>query len=383
MTACAIYLARPRTGWRVQSHPSSRLSLQLDKPQFGTLWAALNANHRSTCLLVQKSLVCMTKNRSTTSRVNYQRRHATSQGDDHGANTTEGKSSYAPLAFQGLALIHTVLAASLIASPERFVAAAFAAVPSGALITSLFRILGSIYLVAAVCCRRLASAARSGRLSSDTYKRLGLGVMGTGVATLIVFALFSRSIYMSLPFKLLLLVTNGVSTLVPWIFFELSLPPRPTTANSTPSSFVYRCAFYSSLLLLPALVNTFHGPQDPSAVLTPVGILGRYAISLIAAGFLLVSSVYRVLQDAAQRDRLGASTFKALNWAVFVLTSTVLGHVLLGIYHGVLMITPNAYVGLSTKQLFTQKWGEIYILAYLIFIPVVMTVSLRNAVKAR
>lgn len=323
------------------------------------------------------------KSLQSTSRQRYLLWHATTPGDNRETKTPDGSSTYAPLGFQALALFLAVLAAGLIGAPERSIEAGFAAVPSSALVTSLFRILGSIYLVAAACCRRLASAARSGRLSSDTYKRLSLGVVGSGAASLVVLGLFNTPVHTSLPLKILLLVTYGVSIIVPFLFSELSVPAGPPTGNPTASSLVYRCAFYGSILLLPALFSAFYGPRDPSVLATSVGVLGRFTISLIAAGYLLVTTVYRVLQDAAQRGRLGASTFKALNWAVIVLNSTIMGHILFGLYHGVVALPPNSSVWLSAIHPFTQKWGELYLLAYSLFIPVLAIVSLFNAMTAR
>eukprot|EP00887_Chlorella_sp_A99_P004436 scaffold30.g4436.t1 len=224
-----------------------------------------------------------------------------------------------------------------VVAPTRVVELAFAASPLP-VVVGLVRLLGSSFTVAALATYCLQDAAFNSRLGSATYQRLGLGLMWWAIASLVVL--------WASPAKPLLrphLALSGVLALVAVgtgvlyndtskhglhplhlakgflsSFAQLLAPPSNPWAAAYGAASVAAGAAATALWAGTSGAAWVPAPLAHAALLVaPLGTIGRLVAQLLGAGTLLAAVVLFVLKDAAERGRLGASTFKTLNVGVF------------------------------------------------------------------
>lgn len=224
-----------------------------------------------------------------------------------------------------------------VVAPTRVVELAFAASPLP-VVVGLVRLLGSSFTVAALATYCLQDAAFNSRLGSATYQRLGLGLMWWAIASLVVL--------WASPAKPLLrphLALSGVLALVAVgtgvlyndtskhglhplhlakgflsSFAQLLAPPSNPWAAAYGAASVAAGAAATALWAGTSGTAWVPAPLAHAALLVaPLGTIGRLVAQLLGAGTLLAAVVLFVLKDAAERGRLGASTFKTLNVGVF------------------------------------------------------------------
>jgi len=187
----------------------------------------------------------------------------------------------------------------------------------------LCRLIGCALLPATAACVSLRdAAAHPGRLESATYKRLNLALFvstlllaGLARAPLLVApaAVFAAGLQLTSPAKLgawpgrlLQLAGTEASGLV-----ALFSSPAPNFA----------AGFYAALVasLLSAILLTVAAPAivlNQLTVLPSVLQMSPATLRLLAATLIPSLAAAVALADAARRDRLGASTFRLLNWAL-------------------------------------------------------------------
>lgn len=213
----------------------------------------------------------------------------------------------------------------LLYSPQKAIELAFSATPTP-LIQGLVRILGSVHLLAAISANSLGDAASHARLSSDTYKRLNLGLALWGAASLAVFlkgpvvATFNAQIAYGT-----LLGLSGVLPLVLANGLFAALPPPQRFWPLFRAERLYDMASTAAIVFTGASLYAYFNPGVLNAtwLVASLGTLGTEVIRLLAAGGLLAYMVLTTLEDAARRGRLGASTFKALNLGVAIVSSSI------------------------------------------------------------
>lgn len=206
----------------------------------------------------------------------------------------------------------------MLVAPNPVIELAFAATPT-LLVGGLVRVLGTVHLLAAIAASALSDAAHHDRLTSDTYKRLNLGMSLWGAASLAAFLnspvapTFNAQILYG---SVLCAAAFGAPLLSKGLFAPS--PPLPRFLPLISAQRIYNlggsaAAVFAGTVLWSAVRS---GVPSVSYLAAPLGPLGTLALQLLGAGALLLTFVLMNLEDAARRGRLGASTFKSLNWGV-------------------------------------------------------------------
>ncbi|GBF90539.1 hypothetical protein Rsub_03535 [Raphidocelis subcapitata] len=185
----------------------------------------------------------------------------------------------------------------------------------------------------------LREAALHGRLASDTYKRLSLGMLGLaaviaelrvrcahtgafeagpfGSDLMLIITIAAVSAVALLASKLYSAGSGGRSPLEDARAAAAGVVAGVAACLQRPAN-IYSAAYafhaLTSLLGFCLLYPTSLAPLLPGGV----DALGYYLSRAIGAGMLLQGVTAFTLKDAADRGRLGASTFKLLNLALMV-----------------------------------------------------------------
>ncbi|KAI3439039.1 hypothetical protein D9Q98_001449 [Chlorella vulgaris] len=275
------------------------------------------------------------------------------------------------LTYAGLTALLGVSGLVLAAAPATVVQFVWATRPS-LFVAGVARITGALVLLAAVCANCLKEAAEHERLPSDTYQRLNLGLMWWGVGTcLALWTAKQQPTRLALGLCTLLLSATSFHAamtvqetseggLNPFFLakrFLSSLGNLSSYHNTGRSSIVplYGYGLAAKGALAAALAILLQGrlqlaqavtavgvanvPAGATAaqnglLLVPMGTLGNAVARVTSVGYLLLSLVLFILKDAAQRGRLGASTFKQLNIGVAVVGITASSSVAAGLQAG-------------------------------------------------
>lgn len=237
----------------------------------------------------------------------------------------------APAVFNALCLLHGVLGLALIAFPSNVLSIAYNASPGNTLVSSLAIMMGGIHLYASMFSHTLKSAAENSRLYSNTYQRLAFGLGAWSFASMLKIAFMS-----STSASLTAISANSYALL-----FALTLGAQFVCAKGQQIDFVTWNPLRFNMMenvygfgTLFALLGTlavwiqaffpesFLGAQlgALSWIIAPAGALGRELLQFLSAGGFLLFSAFTVLLDASKRGRLGASTFKALNFSTGMLS---------------------------------------------------------------
>jgi len=128
---------------------------------------------------------------------------------------------------------------------------------------------------------------------------------------------------------------------------------KPLQFNLTENAYGFGQVF--SALAIVAVWLQFLNPSgflgaqlgSLSWINAPAGAIGRESVLFLSGGAFMVYSAYSTLLDAAQRGRLGASTFKLLNLATGLL-GLLWGYVSYTLYQGGVMTS------LCMKEVFSS-----------------------------
>ena len=285
--------------------------------------------------------------------------HASSTINYNADDLKDSNSKPKAILYQILALGLAGAGIGLLAYPSKAIELGFSATPT-LLIQGLVRILGSVHIIAAISANSLASAASHARLSSDTYKRLNLGLTTWGAASLAVFlnapvvATFNAQVaygsLLGLSAVLPLLLNNGLFA---------SLPPPRRFWPLFKAERLYDMSSSAVLVFILASIYAYFNPGvlNTTWLAAPLGALGTAVLRLLASGGLLAYFVLTALEDAAHRGRLGASTFKALNYGVAIVSGTILAVSQVGYNKGLLKFWPALP---QTVTELSARWVDVY-----------------------
>lgn len=245
--------------------------------------------------------------------------------NSHSANSTSveeaGQENLGARAFSFLLFSHLAVGSVMIFAPQKLVEVVFAASPS-TLVSGLVMVLGAVHLYAAVFCYALASAAEHRRLGSDTYRRLGAGLVAWSLMELVKITLLTQVSMSSMAtygysalFFLTCVIGIKFSESLLLDFKKFSLLPIISLQNVYGLSAIAAVFATSTVWYQRFLPESFLGKQLGALnwINAPAGTLGLDIIQHISLAGMLFYSAYTVLLDASQRGRLGASTFKQLN----------------------------------------------------------------------
>lgn len=274
--------------------------------------------------------------------------HASTGGDTVSFSADDLKSNNPrsnigkALAYKGLTVAFVAAGGALIAYPESSIQFLFDACPAVArrattstyvggaptlLILVLTRALGAIHLLAATATFALGNAAFSARLSSDTYKRLNLGLFTWSLASFA--ALYTAPVALAAaaaPAVTALLATAAALPIILGKNILGTLPPLPQTWPIFSAINLYGSGASIALIFALAVAYAFFVPGvlHVTYLTAPLGPLGITLLRLLGAGGVLTWLVLLTQQEAARRGRLGASTFKQLNLGLAFLSGTIL-----------------------------------------------------------
>lgn len=188
----------------------------------------------------------------------------------------------------------------------------------------------------------LADAASHDRLNSDTYKRMNMAMLAQGLLGLVVVSLGPR---LNLPFIVAFGLTcintvkgytygvlglekqGGIASLVAELKSgSKSLLGGFFTLPTKPIAMIYQVATYSvSVMKLIKMKEICESLQSGSPIAASAARLNR---------LVLLSLMSYTLKDAADRDRLGGSTFIKLNFL------SAVGFAINAIYNSGGLVTP-------------------------------------------
>jgi hypothetical protein len=280
---------------------------------------------------------------------------------------SSGNNGHKAVVYRALATTLAVTGVALLIAPTRALQLTFAASPT-TLISGLTQALGSIHILAAISANCLSEAASHARLSSETYKRLNLGLVTWGAATLAAYYKVSS-------------VSNAAIVLVPnahiafyalytaTIFLPVILtgkaglfapmPPAPRMRPLFTAQRLYSLAATAVAIFAIAVgYGVFRpGVVNVSWLAAPLGSLGSTLVTFLGCGALLAYQVLITLEDASRRGRLGASTFKALNWGVALLSGTIMALAETGVKTNVIKLWPAMP---QTAAEFSARWPDVF-----------------------
>eukprot|EP00195_Chlamydomonas_chlamydogama_P010593 CAMPEP_0202902816 /NCGR_PEP_ID=MMETSP1392-20130828/17065_1 /ASSEMBLY_ACC=CAM_ASM_000868 /TAXON_ID=225041 /ORGANISM="Chlamydomonas chlamydogama, Strain SAG 11-48b" /LENGTH=332 /DNA_ID=CAMNT_0049589623 /DNA_START=275 /DNA_END=1273 /DNA_ORIENTATION=- len=227
-------------------------------------------------------------------------------------------------AYNVLLAVYGVLGLTFTLAPGWAVSSALQ-VPATPTLTGLMGVFASYFYMAMAALASLKEAATHGRLASDTYKRLNLGMMYWCITLIILQLRFSSVTNPALLGGYLLVCgstiltcaniykhSNGglfsIRTILGNFLAGVKEALRP--ANTSAAVYSVLIAIYAVSWAM-AFVTNAH-----PLFLGDIGVLGQYMKRKVGSGLLLAGIVHFVLKDAADRGRLGASTFRLLNLSI-------------------------------------------------------------------
>ena len=145
---------------------------------------------------------------------------------------------------------------------------------------------------------------------------------------------------------------------------------------------VYSVAATAAAIFAIAVGYTVYSPGalNISWLAVPLGSLGGLLLNLLASGALLGNQVLVNLEDAARRGRLGASTFKALNWGVAIVSGTLIALIETGIKSKIISLWP-AFP--ETVAEFSARWPDVFSEFAVGVVVILGCVSLYTAIAAK
>jgi hypothetical protein len=213
------------------------------------------------------------------------------------------------------------------AAPVRALQAVWAAVPLGALLPAQVRTLGGLWVLAGVAAHVLADAAARGRLELPTQRRLATGLAAFGAATLFALtapgaaAAASPALQNGATVAAGAIAATGAAALQAGAGRPLAEAPVALVAGARewlfslfelPSTLVAAYALASAAFAAAGVALTL-GRSAPALVGAPAGALSATLARLVGAGALAAAASSHALADAARRDKLHATAFRALN----------------------------------------------------------------------
>lgn len=243
----------------------------------------------------------------------------TSSFDDASIRTVDP----APAAFSLLRALHGAVGLAFLAFPATCLSTIYLSVPGNTLISSLAIMTGGVHLYGALFAHVLVSAADHGRLTSNTYRRIAFGLGAWSFFCMLKMALVTPSASMA---PLYANLYGGLCAVTLGTMFMCAKGQLLDFVGWNPLKIISLDNIYgfASILTVFAsfavwyqffLPESFLGSQlgNLSWIQVPAGGLGKELIQFLSAGGFMLFSAFVTLLDAAQRNRLGASTFKLLN----------------------------------------------------------------------
>jgi len=295
----------------------------------------------------------------------------------------EGKAQ--SFAYRGLTVALGIVGFGLVGNPSGILELAYAASPSD-LVSHMIRSLGAFHILSAVVTSTLADAASHARLGSDTYKSLNLGLIAWAACSLTAFftapvvpPTTTQAIYGSLLASAVTVpavCSQGLTVKIP----KPKLFPLLSAHAMYDVATTLTLAFGTIVLLYTTNgIGTMPVPQL-SWVYATLGAVGVTMLRLLGAASVLSFSVLTTLSDAAKRRRLGASTFKALNLGVAmvsgVLTAVALAAEKAGTVH-LAVALPSSLADVITR------WPDALSAVSFAAVPLMGLVALYQLVAAK
>jgi len=227
-------------------------------------------------------------------------------------------------AYGGLAVLFAGLGAVFAVNPGWAVTFGLGQAAPSAATVCFMGVFASYCIAAAGCFVCLKGAASAGRLSSDTYKRLNLGAMYTAViATVLQLRALATGVsnpalacgYLAVCLPTIITtasayrVSNAGVLHIPAILKGFAAGAADMLRPRSPLSALYAATMLALAAFWPVCTFTDLHPL----VLEPMDAVGVYVKRKAGCGMLLLLVMHYVLKDAAERGRLGASTFRALH----------------------------------------------------------------------
>eukprot|EP00210_Caulerpa_lentillifera_P006812 g6511.t1 len=190
----------------------------------------------------------------------------------------------------------------------------------------LLRSVGAMLIPAAAICYCMQSAIAANRLDSSTYKRLAF-VLATTMNLVIVAR--SWSLYEGIAINTIGVWLTTLAQLLPTVAFlklygvstlEGVVPGIISGVSSLFKSESVSSGIYSTLTALTMIYGLFAFcfPQRMATFMfaIPTDAYSRLMMMVFGAMIILISTICFTLKDAADRNRLGFTTFKTLNASV-------------------------------------------------------------------
>jgi len=302
---------------------------------------------------------------------------------------TSGNSGNKALVYRALAATLAVIGIALLVAPSRSLQLTFAASPT-TLISGLTHALGSIHILAAIAANCLSDAASHARLTSETYKRLNLGLVSWGVATLAAYYKVSSGSNAAVALANSHIAFYALYTATSFLPVILAgkaglfapLPPAPRLRPLFTAQRLYSLAATAVATFAIAVGYSLFRPGvlSVSWLAAPLGSLGSTLVTFLGCGALLAYQVLVTLEDAARRGRLGASTFKALNWGVAFLSGSIMALAETGVKANVIKLWPAMP---QTAAEFFARWPDVFSEFALGIVVILGCFSLYSAIAAK